>query len=194
MGHPVDDGPAPSTTVTYPPVLSVLARDHRSQWQEKAGDQVSRVRGSLAEHATFGPNPTAARFASVYEAARAEYADTVNGIRADLLSAADNLARPADEMRRRDENAGEAFVGLLARWATPEGFESHRRQEEAEQSDEVVAGAATMADLDAPIPPSDATDPTDPTGPTDPTDDTGPTDPTSPGDVPSPTMTTGEGS
>ena len=74
MGHPSDDGPAPSSTVTYPPVLSVLARDHRSVWQEKAGDQVSRVRHSLAEPATFGPNPTAARFASVYDAARAEYA------------------------------------------------------------------------------------------------------------------------
>ena len=185
MGHPVDDGPAPSTTVTYPPVLSVLARDHRSQWQEKAGDQVSRVRSSLAEHATFGPNPTAARFASVYDAARAEYAATLEGIRADLLTAADNLARAAEEMRSRDENAGEAFVGLLARWATPEGFESHRRQEEAERSDEVVAGAATMADL---------TDPTTPTDPTDPTDPADPTDSTGPGDVPSPTMTTGEGS
>ena len=186
MGHPADDGPAPSTTVTYPPVLSVLARDHRSEWQEKADDQVSRVDNSLAEHATFGPNPTAEKFASVYDAARAEYAATLKGIRADLLTAADNLARAAEEMRSRDEDAGEAFVTLLARWATPEGFESHQRQEQARESDEVVAGAATMADITAPAEPG-AT----PAG-TSPTMATGPAQPE--GDVPSPTMTTGEGS
>ena len=89
-------------------------------------------------------------------------------------------------MRSRDENAGEAFVTLLARWATPEGFESHQRQEEARESDEVVAGAATMADLTAPSEP-DAT----PTG-TSPTMGTEPAAPE--GAEASPTMTTGEGS
>jgi hypothetical protein len=151
MAHPADDGPspAPSSTVTYPPVLAVLARDHEAEWSEKAGDQVARAVGSPADAHTFGPNPSARRFAAVYDAARTEYTATLRGIRADLETAARNLALAAAEMRDRDEHAGEAFVSLLARWTTAEGFESHRRQEESRGSDTVAAGAATMAHLTA---------------------------------------------
>lgn len=152
MGFPEGDGPhpGPSTTVTYPPVLSVLARDHETEWSEKAGDQVSRAVNSMADSATFGPNPTAAKFAAVYEAAQTEYTATLRGMRSDLVTAAQNLALAAEEMRSRDENAGQAFVTLLARWTTPDGFESQQRQVESRASEEVVAGAATMADLQAP--------------------------------------------
>jgi len=189
MGRPSDDQPtpvpSPSTTVSYPPVLAVLARDHETQWSEKAGDQVSRAVNSLADGATFGPNPTAQRFAAVYEAALTEYTATLRGIRADLVTAAQNLALAADEMRSRDEHAGQAFVTLLARWTTPDGFESHQRQEEARDSDEVVAGAATMAEITGPEAGVDAPQPgTTPTMATEPVADDGP----------SPTMTTGAGS
>lgn len=188
MGHPSQDGPTPgpSGTVSYPAVLAVLAKDHETEWSEKAGDQVSRAVNSLAEPATFGPNPTAKQFAAVYEAARTEYTATLRGIRSDLETAARNLALAAEEMRSRDENAGAAFVTLLARWTTPEGFESHQRQGESRDSDEVVAGAATMADLQAHEEPA-ATDP-----------GTSPAMTTEPGAgggaQPSPTMATGPGS
>lgn len=187
MGRPLDDGPPSSTTVTYPPVLAVLAKDHETQWSEKAADQVSRAVNSPADQATFGPNPTAAKFAAVYEAALTEYTATLRGIRADLVTAAQNLALAADEMRSRDEHAGQAFVTLLARWATPDGFESQQRQEEARATDEVVAGAATLADLTGP----------EGQGGADPEPGTSPsmaTEPAGTRDVrPSPTMTTGSG-
>ena len=58
------------------------------------------------------------------------------------MTAAQNLALAAAEMRTRDENAGDAFVALLARWTDPAGFESVRRQEEVKGTDEVVQGSA----------------------------------------------------
>ena len=199
MGFPEGDGPTPgpSSTVTYPPVLSVLARDHETQWGETAGDQVTRAVNSLANQSTFGPNPTAQKFAAVYEAAKTEYTATLRGIRTDLQTAAQNLALAAQEMRDRDENAGAAFVTLLSRWTDPQGFDSTQQQEQSRTSDEVVAGAATMADIQAPAP-EQGTDPDatngDGTPGTSPDMAIGPT-PGPDGDgQPSPTMTTGSGS
>ena len=65
------------------------------------------------------------------------------------MTAAQNLATAAEEMRGRDENAGAAFVTLLARWTDPSGFESQQRQEEARESEESQEGATTLAGLEA---------------------------------------------
>ena len=51
-----------------------------------------------------------------------EYTETLRGIQDDLVTAAQNLALAAAEMRSRDENAGDAFVALLARWTDPAGL------------------------------------------------------------------------
>ncbi len=142
MGLPDEDRP-----IRYPSVLSVLGREHREQWTEKAGDGVTRVGNSLAERSTFGGTPAAQTFASVYEAARTEYEAVLKGAREDLQTAAENLALAAQEMRSRDENAGAAFVTLLSRWTDPSGFESTARQEQARESEQGQQGATTMAGL-----------------------------------------------
>jgi hypothetical protein len=143
VGLPWEDQP-----VRYPPVLATLAKDHETNWREAAHAEVVRARDGLADRATFGGAPAARAFASVYAAAVAEYTETLRGIQDDLVTAAQNLALAAAEMRSRDENAGDAFVALLARWTDPAGFESVRLQEQARGTDEVVAGSATVTALD----------------------------------------------
>jgi hypothetical protein len=143
VGLPWEDQP-----VRYPPVLATLAKDHETNWREAAHAEVVRARDGLADRATFGGTPAARAFASVYAAAVAEYTETLRGIQDDLVTAAQNLALAAAEMRSRDENAGDAFVALLARWTDPAGFESVRRQEEVKGTDEVVQGSATVTALD----------------------------------------------
>ena len=137
-----DDG-----TISYPSVLSILGRDHEQTWREKAHDQVARVNNTMAERSTFGGSAAAQTFASVYGAALAEYTATLRGAQADLVTAAENLARAAEEMRNHDEDAGAAFVTLLGRWADPEGFQSSRNQEQARDSVESQEGATAMAAL-----------------------------------------------
>ncbi|WP_377643584.1 hypothetical protein [Oryzobacter terrae] len=188
MGAPDDPRP-----IQYPSVLSILGKDHEQQWREKAHEQVSRANNSLAEKATFGGTPGAQKFAAVYAAALTEYTATLRGAQADLVTAAQNLATAAEEMRSRDENAGAAFVTLLARWTDPSGFESQQRQEEARESEESQEGATTLAGLEA----DDASAPAG-TGPspdmgTDPAPDSGGPVPDSggPASGPSPTMATG---
>ena len=144
MGDPDDPRP-----IQYPSVLSILGKDHEQQWREKAHEQVSRANNSLADKATFGGTPGAQKFAAVYAAALTEYTATLRGAQADLVTAAQNLATAAEEMRSRDENAGAAFVTLLARWTDPSGFESQQRQEEARESEESQEGATTLAGLEA---------------------------------------------
>ena len=143
MGLPWEDQP-----VRYPPVLATLAKDHETNWREAAHAEVVRARDGLADRSTFGGTPAAVAFGSVYAAAVAEYTETLRGIQDDLVTAAQNLALAAAEMRTRDENAGDAFVALLARWTDPAGFESVRRQEEAKATDEVAQGSATVTALD----------------------------------------------
>ena len=133
--------------ISYPPLLSVLGKDREQQWREKAHEQVTRATNSLADRDTFGGTPAARKFASVYTAALTEYTAALKGAQDDLVTAAENLARAAEEIRSRDEDAGAAFVSLLARWTDPEGFESNRRQEEARGSDAAQEGATTMAGL-----------------------------------------------
>lgn len=137
-----DDG-----QISYPSVLSILGRDHEQSWREKAHEQVARADNTLAERSTFGGSAAAQTFASVYGAALAEYTATLRGARADLVTAAENLARAAEEMRNHDENAGAAFVTLLGRWAAPEGFQSTRNQEQARETEASQQGATTMAGL-----------------------------------------------
>lgn len=143
MGRPSDDRP-----VVYPPILTTLAKDHESNWREAAHAEVVRARDALADRSTFAGPPAARAFGTVYAAAAAEYTETLRGIQEDLVTAARNLAVAAEEMRRRDENAGDAFVSLLARWTDPAGFESVRRQEEARQTEEVAQGSAAVTQLD----------------------------------------------
>ena len=87
-------------------------------------------------------------------------------------------------MRSRDENAGDAFVALLARWTDPAGFESVRLQEQAKGTDEVVEGSATVTALDIQL----RHDGTPLTTPEAPTTTTGPATTTGP-----PTTATEEG-
>ncbi|WP_392545084.1 hypothetical protein [Oryzobacter telluris] len=183
MGLPDEDRP-----IRYPSVLSVLGREHREQWTEKAGDGVTRVDNSLAERSTFGGTPAAQKFASVYEAARTEYEAVLKGAREDLRIAAENLALAAQEMRSRDENAGAAFVTLLSRWTDPNGFESTQRQEEARGTEQGQQGATTMADLTEDDQPP-AGDRPDPSG--GPVTGPGAGPGSSPGAEPAPTMATG---
>ena len=143
MALPPEDRP-----VAYPPILTTLAKDHESNWREAAHAEVVRARDALADRSTFGGTPAARAFGAVYAAAATEYTETLRGIQEDLVTAAQNLALAAAEMRTRDENAGDAFVALLARWTDPAGFESVRRQEEAKATDEVVEGSATVTELD----------------------------------------------
>ena len=138
MGHPWDDRP-----VTYPPVLTTLGRDHESSWREAAHAEVVRARDALADHSTFAGPPAARDFGAVYAQAAEEYTETLCGIQDDLVTAAQNLALAAAEMRARDENAGDAFVALLARWTDPSGFESNRRHDEASQGHQMVGGGDT---------------------------------------------------
>ncbi len=163
MGDPEDPRP-----IQYPSVLSILGKDHEQQWREKAHDQVARADNSLADTATFGGTPGAQKFAAVYAAALTEYTATLRGAQADLVTAAQNLATAAEEMRGRDENAGAAFVTLLARWTDPSGFESQQRQEEARESQESQQGATTLAGLEAEdaAPTGTGPSPTMATGPT----------------------------
>ncbi len=185
MGDPDDPRP-----IQYPSVLSILGKDHEQQWREKAHEQVTRADNSLAEKTTFGGTQGAQKFAAVYAAALTEYTATLRGAQADLVTAAQNLATAAEEMRGRDENAGAAFVTLLARWTDPSGFESQQRQEEARESEESQEGATTLADLEAEEAAPAGAGPS-----TDMGTDPAPTDPgTSPGNGgggPSPTMATG---
>lgn len=170
MGFPDEDRP-----ISYPPVLAVLGRDHEQTWREKAHEQVTRADNSLADKATFGGLPAAQTFATVYAAAVAEYTATLRGAQADLVTAAENLARAAEEMRNRDEDAGAAFVTLLGRWTDPEGFQSNQNREEAREGEQAQQGATTMAGLTAddgqgggPQGGEDGTSPvvaTEPTGP-----------------------------
>ncbi len=143
MALPPEDRP-----VAYPPILTTLAKDHESNWREAAHAEVVRARDALADRSTFGGTPAARAFGAVYVAAATEYTETLRGIQDDLVTAAQNLALAAAEMRTRDENAGDAFVALLARWTDPAGFESVRRQEEAKTTDEVVQGSAAVTELD----------------------------------------------
>ncbi len=161
MALPPEDQP-----VRYPPILATLAKDHESTWRDAAHAEVLRARDGLADHATFGGAPAARAFATVYTAAVTEYTETLRGIQDDLVTAARNLALAAAEMRTRDENAGDAFVTLLARWTDPAGFESVRRQEEAKDTDAVVQGSEAVTDLDTqlrhdvvPLTTTDATTP-----------------------------------
>ena len=142
-------GPHPQDQpLRYPPVLTTLARDHEASWRETAHAEVVRARDGLARPSTFGGTPAARTFATVYAAAATEYTETLRGIRDDVVTAAQNLALAAAEMRSRDENAGDAFVALLARWTDPAGFESVRLQEQAKHTDEVAEGSATVTALD----------------------------------------------
>ena len=143
MGLPWEDQP-----VRYPSVLATLAKDHETNWREAAHAEVVRARDALADRSTFGGPPAARAFGTVYAAAATEYTETLRGIQDDLVTAAQNLALAAAEMRSRDENAGDAFVALLARWTDPAGFESVRLQEQAKGTDEVVQGSATVTALD----------------------------------------------
>jgi len=143
VGLPPEDQP-----LRYPPILTTLARDHETNWREAAHAEVVRARDGLANRSTFGGAPAALAFGTVYAAAATEYTETLRGIQDDLVTAAQNLALAAAEMRSRDENAGDAFVALLARWTDPAGFESVRLQEQARASDAVVDGSTTLTDLD----------------------------------------------
>jgi hypothetical protein len=143
VGLPYEDRP-----VAYPPVLTTLAKDHETNWREAAHAEVVRARDALADRSTFSGPPAARAFGSVYAAAATEYTETLRGIQDDLVTAAQNLALAAAEMRGRDENAGDAFVRLLARWTDPAGFESVRRREESKGSETVVEGSSTLNDLD----------------------------------------------
>jgi len=144
VGLPPEDQP-----LRYPPILTTLARDHETNWREAAHAEVVRARDGLANRSTFGGTPAALAFGTVYAAAATEYTETLRGIRDDLVTAAQNLALAAAEMRSRDENAGDAFVALLARWTDPAGFESVRLQEQAKGTDEVVQGSATITALES---------------------------------------------
>jgi hypothetical protein len=143
VGLPPEDRP-----VRYPPVLTTLAKNHEENWREAAHAEVVRARDGVADRSTFGGTPAARAFGSVYAAAATEYTETLRGIQHDLVTAAQNLALAAAEMRGRDENAGDAFVALLARWTDPSGFESVRLQEQSKGTDEVVQGSRTVTALD----------------------------------------------
>lgn len=145
MALPRDDQP-----VTYPSVLTTLAKDHEGNWRQAAHAEVVRATGTPVERSSFGGAPAAQAFGAVYAAAATEYTATLRGIQDDLVTVAQNLALAAEEMRSRDENAGDAFVALLARWTNPSGFESNRQQEQAKDTEEVVEGSATLGQLDQP--------------------------------------------
>lgn len=179
MALPPEDQP-----LRYPPILTTLAKDHESNWREAAHAEVVRARDALADRSTFGGTPAAKAFGTVYAAAATEYTETLKGIQDDLVTAAQNLALAAAEMRSRDENAGDAFVALLARWTDPAGFESVRLQEQAKGTDEVVEGSATVTALDIQL----RHDGTPLTTPEAPTTTTGPATTTGP-----PTTATEEG-
>ena len=170
MGLPPEDQP-----LRYPPILTTLAKDHETNWRDAAHAEVVRARDALADRSTFGGTPAARAFGTVYAAAATEYTETLKGIQDDLVTAAQNLALAAAEMRSRDENAGDAFVALLARWTDPAGFESVRLQEQAKGTDEVVEGTATVTALEAQLR-HDGTPLTTPEGPatTEPATTTGP--------------------
>ena len=155
MAIPEDD------RIVYPPVLTTLGKDHEQNWREATHTELKRVRDSLASRSTFGDIPAAQSFAAVYAAAQVTYEATLRGIQDDLVAAGEALARAGEQMRARDENAGDSFRGLMSRWSSEDGFSSTQRRDEAMTDQQVREGAAEKVRLESETgTPEPGTDPT----------------------------------